>query len=428
MTKKTLYAFTSAACNYLPKAQLLCDSLRRFHPEFRLVLALPDRLPENADPCDLGWDEVLPVESLGIRDWKTWTFTHTIVELATAIKPVALESLLSRPDCSAVLYFDPDMVLFSRLDDLVERLNATDILLTPHQTRPESGLAEVMDNEISSLKHGAYNLGFIGVRPTPNGRQFARWWAERTYYFCQDDIPNGLFTDQRWIDLAPALFGGVDILRSSRFNVAPWNLTTRRLAGSAGQGYTVDGAPLGFYHFTGFDSGAHHVMTGKYGSDNSAVAELVSWYQKTTASLADAPLSTLPWAYGHYADSRPIPRAHRLIYRCRHDLQLRYPDPFQAGGANASTFAGWCEMAGKLEYPELLTANPSETDLRGFPGYLTPSVAPPPGELPGVAARLKAALGNPRVARALVRQTARVVRREGIGGLIARLRRLGGGR
>lgn len=428
MTQKTIYAFTSAACNYLPKAQLLRDSLRRFHPEFRLVLALPDRLPENTATDELGWDEVLPIESMGIRDWKTWAFTHAIVELATAIKPVALEMLLSRPDCRAVVYFDPDMVLFSRLDDLVEQLDSADILLTPHQNRPESGLAEVMDNEISSLKHGIYNLGFIGVRLTPNGRQFARWWAERTYYFCQDDIPNGLFTDQRWMDLAPALFSGVEIMRNSRFNVAPWNLTTRRLSGGAEAGYQVDDKPLGFYHFTGFDSGAHHIMTGKYGPDNAAVAELVAWYRKTTAGLADSPLSVLPWAYGHYADDRPIPRAHRLIYRCRHDLQLRYPDPFQAGGANAATYAGWCETAGKLEYPELLATDPSEADLRGFPGHLTLSVAPPPGELPGVAARLKAALGNPRVAGALVRQTASVVRREGLGGLIARLRRLGGGR
>ena len=32
------------------------------------------------------------------------------------------------------------------------------------------------------------------------------WWAERLYLFCYDDIQNGVFTDQKWIDLAPCFF------------------------------------------------------------------------------------------------------------------------------------------------------------------------------------------------------------------------------
>jgi len=78
-------------------------------------------------------DEVLPIETMEIPNWKAWAFTHSIVELATAIKPIVLKSLLGRSDCQAVLYFDPDMVLFSRLDDLIMRLKVADILLTPHQ-------------------------------------------------------------------------------------------------------------------------------------------------------------------------------------------------------------------------------------------------------------------------------------------------------
>ena len=32
------------------------------------------------------------------------------------------------------------------------------------------------------------------------------WWCQRAYRFNRDDVPNGLFTDQRWMDLVPALF------------------------------------------------------------------------------------------------------------------------------------------------------------------------------------------------------------------------------
>ena len=110
-----------------------------------------------------------------------------------------------------------------------------------------------MDNEIAALKHGTYNLGFLAVAATDMGRAFAGWWADRCYHFCRDEIPHGLFTDQRWIDLVPGFFPGTCILRSSRLNVASWNLSTRRLSGTVPGGILVDGEPLGFYHFTGFD-------------------------------------------------------------------------------------------------------------------------------------------------------------------------------
>jgi len=256
MTNKKLYAFTSAACNYLPKVRLLVDSLKKFHPEIHVVLAMADRVNQSEELDEVGGDEVLTLDALGITEWRRWAFTHDIVELSTAIKPFALSNLLAREDCAAVLYLDPDMVLFSRLDDLLAEFEHSDILLTPHQTKPETELAAVMDNEISSLKHGIYNLGFLGVRASDNGRLFARWWADRLYYFCRDEIPNGLFTDQRWVDLAPAMFDGVNVMRSPRYNVATWNISTRKLTGDFTTGFRVDGEALGFYHFTGFDSGA----------------------------------------------------------------------------------------------------------------------------------------------------------------------------
>jgi hypothetical protein len=402
---------------------LLIQSLKRHHPEIRLVLALSDRLDDPELLRGEAWDEIMTIDELGIPDWRRWAFTHDIVELSTAIKPFVLSRLLDRPDCSGVVYFDPDMVLFSRLDDLIGRLGESDILLTPHQTKPEAGLAEVMDNEISSLKHGIYNLGFIGVNASPSGRAFARWWADRVYYFCRDEIPNGLFTDQRWIDLAPALFSGVEIIRSSRFNVAPWNLTTRVFSGGLEEGFRVDGEPLGFYHFTGFDSGAHRIMTCKYCAANSSVNELVSWYENETSGWRDDPLSGRPWAFGQFENGTRITRAHRLIFRSRTDLQQRYTNPFAADHGDEETYAGWCRRRGTKEYPGLLPYPLPDADWSSVSGPLIPSIAPPPGTLPPLAARLQSAATDLKQARLLGAQVRRVVKREGVRGLIARIRR-----
>lgn len=343
--------FTSAAINYLPKVRLLCRSIRKFHPEFEIVLALPDLPDERVDFSVEPIDRVLPAASLDIPDRQRWIYFHTIVELATAIKPFVLKHLLAEPNVARVLYFDPDMVLFSRLDDLLAELDRGHIALTPHQSKPETTLDAIKDNEICSLKHGIYNLGFFGVCADDEGRRFALWWADRVYHFCVADIPNGLFTDQRWVDFAPVFFDGVRILKNSRYNVATWNLTTRAFSGDAENGFFVDDEPLGFYHFTGFDSGAHQVMASKNAPGNTSVQALVDWYREQTRFDDQDPAAAIPWAYGSYRDGSAIPVLHRRLYRERVDLQAAFPDPFSSDPTHS--LQHWMRTQGPLEYPDL---------------------------------------------------------------------------
>ena len=44
-----IHVFTCAAANYIPKVRMLFESLRQFHPEWRLHLALADDLTEDLD-------------------------------------------------------------------------------------------------------------------------------------------------------------------------------------------------------------------------------------------------------------------------------------------------------------------------------------------------------------------------------------------
>ena len=325
--RKTV-AFTCAAINYLPKVRKLFASIREHHPEFELVLALADELPSHLRLQESTIDRVLTPHDLNISNLQQWIFFHDIVELSTAIKPFVLQKLLTEPGVDRVIYFDPDMILFSRVDDILETIESQNIALTPHQVTPESTLDAIRDNEIASLKHGVFNLGFIAVRNSEESRRFAAWWAERLYHFCVADIPNGLFTDQKWMNFAPIFFNGVHILKSPRFNVATWNLTTRRVTGDRSGGFTVNGEPLGFYHFTGFDSGAHQIMAVKNGVDSPAVFDLIRWYEQQTQDDANDPLSKLPWGYANFDDGSKIPKAARILYRARLDLRRAFPDPF----------------------------------------------------------------------------------------------------
>lgn len=413
-----IHVFTSAALNYIPKVRMLFQSLRRLHPEWRLHLALADELRPNVDLSQEPFDEVLSAANLNIPGFRGWAYCHTIVELATAIKPFMLAHLLKQPGCKKVIYLDPDIVVFSRLDDIVDALDGANIVLTPHQTKPEQSLAAVMDNEICSLKHGVYNLGFVAVAATEIGREFADWWSKRVYHFCRADIPNGLFTDQRWIDLVPAFFSGVAIMRSSRHNVATWNLTTRELSLSESGQYLVDNEPLGFYHFTGFDSGAHRIMAAKNAGNNKAVHQLINWYANETASLAQDPLAKEPWAYGTYTDGTTISKVQRLVYRERTDLQAAFPDPF-----DATTYLAWWNTQGKVEFPDFFNDETRDLAMAKLSSVLTPGYRGGGdcvdwGKLGGI---LRQSLLQPKSGLEIGKRGWEILKNEGISGLKRRL-------
>lgn len=348
-----IYAFTSIALNYVPKARVLTTSLRRFHPEWRVCLLLAEPVPEplREDCLRRGdVDEIITFEDLTINDengtrltgqrLEQWIFKHSLVEFCTAIKGPCLDLLLRREDCEAALYFDPDIALFSRLERLVSEFETASILLTPHLIVPESpnALDAILDNEVCALKHGVYNLGFLGVKRCPMGLQFASWWKRRLELFCYADIGNGVFTDQRWVDLAPAFFEEIAILRDPSYNVSTWNLTHRTVVQDASGALLVNDAPLGFYHFSGFDSGAQLIMLNKYGKTMPALYRLRDWYIARCAEFDDQRYSRRSWVYESYSNGQAITAAERVLYRWRSDLQAAFPSPFDATAVNSSYY------------------------------------------------------------------------------------------
>jgi hypothetical protein len=150
------------------------------------------------------------------------------------------------------------------------------------------------------------------------------------------------------------------VVRDSRYNVAPWNINQRRLEGSFDEGFRVDGEPLGFYHFTGFDSGAHEEVLGRYAPENGATRMLVDWYRLRTESLAGS--GSVEWGLGRFNDGVPIEERHRRLYRLRNDLQEAFPDPFEVGGREMS-YRRWFRDNAAREHPELFTA-PAEEEAR----------------------------------------------------------------
>ena len=339
--------FTSITANFLPKARVLSESIRKFHPAATIHVVLCDAVPAWFAIESEPFQHILTLHDLGLPNLTSWLFQHDLVELCTAVKGFALQLLLAREDCDQVIYLDPDILVLAPFDGLLKNFENASILLTTHQSEPETTYETVRDNELLTLQHGIFNLGFLGVRNSPVGRRFAQWWTDRLRDFCFDDIPIGLFVDQRWPDLVPSFFPDHKILRDPVYNVSGWNLTQRRVEGSLEHGFTVNGQPLVFFHFSGIDSGREWMMLQRYGSDMPALTELRDWYLAECDRHGDAILASIPWAYGFFANGDPILRSQRVQYRRHLPLQERFPDPFHFFPAQAAPVA----PADELEQP-----------------------------------------------------------------------------
>ena len=312
MIKQRKIVYTSAALNYLDKVLILAESVKKNSDDYYFVFVCNDKKMKISIGQPI--DEIIFIEDLNIPNFVQWSFCHTIVELCTAVKPFAMNALLMRNDVEHVVYLDPDIQTYCSLAILEPHLQQNSILLTPHITHYEVERSGIYNNEMSALRHGIYNLGFICVKNDNTGNEFARWWADRLYEFCQDNIPMGLFTDQKWIDLVPAVFDNVKILREKIFNSAPWNISTRSIYFGADNRPMIEGEDLIFYHFTGIDSGAHLGELKKFADSENGAFSLYEEYLKL-ADKADDTYSSLPWSYGYYNDDTKIENYHRAEFR-----------------------------------------------------------------------------------------------------------------
>ena len=244
-----LIAFTVAARNFIPYATVLHRSLRQHHPDVHFVLALCDE-DTGVDEAALGY-EVLRLSDL--RDVRVWGMVerYNITELCTAIKPMVFQTLMRRFPGHRICYFDPDILVTAPLLELNEAFEGgATVVLTPHVLSPSPQPERFGDDTM--LRFGIYNLGFLGIRDSAETRGLMRWWASKLEHQCLIDLPNGLFVDQKWADLFPALLDGVTVLRHPGYNVAYWNLLERRVCVRDGV-WMANDQPLRFVHFSGHD-------------------------------------------------------------------------------------------------------------------------------------------------------------------------------
>lgn len=368
--KITRAACTIVSFNYLHYARVLAESFLHLHPEYQFYVLLVDRLPEGIDLSSENFQLIL-VEQLGIPNFESIAFRFGILELNTNVKPTFLKHLLDR-GIDQVLYFDPDIFLYSSASLLFDLFNDFGILLTPHCLSPNTGSPYA---EVLLLVNGVFNLGFIGVSNSLESRQFLEWWEYRCLNLGYDERWSGLFVDQKWINLVPCYFNSVRVLRHLGCNMAYWNLHERTLTKEQDYWIVNREAPLIFFHFSGISAdGGNRISRHTEQFDLSSrtdLSELFIDYRKHLATARMPPHPQYRYTYGYFNNGALVNKLQRSAYAANLE-RFQNTNPFDARGA----FYHWSFQKGLQSKQDSVGSlgrkayNPKDFRIRAVNGLL----------------------------------------------------------
>lgn len=247
---------TVVTANYVQDARALAASLAAHEPDAPLYVLVAARGPatqflatdaESPNLRLLTLDDLAPLGDADVID--RMCFYYSAFELSQALKAWMHRYLIAFTTVQQWLYIDSDVLPCAAFEPAWRSLASRPILLTPHQTRPNA-----VSDDLPLLQMGLYNGGLVGLSRSPEASAFADWFASRlaVHCFARRD---GLFHDQKWLDLVPLFFGSATaVSQHPGLNVAYWNLAERPLSLHAdGQTVLAGGEPLIFFHFSGWD-------------------------------------------------------------------------------------------------------------------------------------------------------------------------------
>ena len=316
-----MIVFTSICENYAHKARTLAESVKKNIPDARFLVCLTERSVSEGMRCPY-FDEVILSKDMWEGNFNRFIYKHAIVEASTAVKGQFFKYLLAAyPEEKQFVYLDPDCYVYSDFTELKETLKTRPIVVCPHILHPGN-----IDMELSSTAHGVYNLGFLAVNHSEEAQRFINWWAERLYLFCYDDIQRGIFTDQKWIDLAPCFFD-VEICKHHGYDFATWSLMDCQMTKENGK-YYIRGDELRFIHFSGYGRMLNKCMDDWLPEGPHPFRELAEEYSKLHEKNNSDKISQTPWSYACYYSGEKIDDKLRTKYRSDYDLMFSIDDPF----------------------------------------------------------------------------------------------------
>ncbi len=333
--------FTIVAKNYIGLAQVLEQSVLANHPAVDFLIFVADELPIALEGLPTNVLEAKKCLSFDEQKWYELAFKYNLVEFCTAIKPFCFQYLFAQKQVAKAIYLDPDVYVYNSLDVILDKLDQVPIILTPHITNIQTQFNGDYPDYLFLL-NGTFNLGFLALKKSAAADKLINWWGSRLLDQCFFDNDRGMATDQKWMNLVPALFTSVDyhVLQEKGMNVAPWNYFERKISNQEGRLMVTNredkndakATPLVFVHFSGYDykSFSNHQIAHKK-EDFATYADLAIVFEQYANALKSGYFDkyfSLPYSYNQFANGKQILSIQRRFYRRQLEEGIFYDNPF----------------------------------------------------------------------------------------------------
>lgn len=325
--KKTLIIATVSSLNYLYKAEVLAKSVKKQHPEAKVIVCLVEKEMHPDARSVPFFDEIILAKDLGIADFDQYIFKYDAAEAAWALKSQVLKYLLvNEKNHDQIIYLDSDIMLYSPLIEVQAKLKNYPIVLTPHDI--QNGPRGVY------LYNGIFNAGFIGISRSRAAKDFIDWWAKRVTRYCYRDRNLRLYDDQGWLKLVPTYFETY-ILRHPGYNIAFWNLHERKIGLSILKEYIInDHYLLRFFHYSQHSAILKEAVEKEH---NKILLDLYLQYSEELKQAKLFPLSNKPWSYDFFINGSKIKKTSRRNYLNNTRLQTQ-GNPFTLSNEKLTVF------------------------------------------------------------------------------------------
>lgn len=337
MTSKAI--FTIVTSNYIPMANILGDSISLNQPDTNFMVFVINGFDKNHPHCECRY-KCIPVEDLGIERLSELAFKYDLTEFCTAIKPKCFEYVFSQ-GYKKIIFFDPDIYVFSSLEPIFSSLDTHFLCFTPHILYPELNYTGHWPQG-RLLAAGIFNLGFVAINKTDRTDLFLKWWDTNLREYCYSERSEGFFTDQKWMNLCPVYFPETEILRNPGCNVALWNIHEREIVRQEGR-FNVKKRnsedqtlyPVAFFHFSNFrfrqaENDINDFLPFSL-RDCPDIVEMVEFYRSKLIDSEFAKYNKLPdYKFNYFENGIHVNKIHRRLFRKLLQNGVQFNDPFSS--------------------------------------------------------------------------------------------------
>jgi hypothetical protein len=265
---------------------------------------------------------VIFLSDLGLHHAEWYAAKFSASEFSNALKPVFLRYLSEF--VTNVIYLDCDIAVFSRLTEVIELLETQNLVLIPHMFTPPPRPEQywIHPTRADTFHAGLINAGCFAIK-LAQCREFLTFWEDANFAPGAFYDGAGSQTDQQHLNWALVTLPATCVLRGMRHNVAYWNLHERdfRLVSMSGGEvkFEVNGEPLGFFHFSGYDVHDRLRLSrhdGRHSVYNlPAVAAILNWYSDRILACPVVALLREQYRFDGLANGLPLNRFLRQLLK-----------------------------------------------------------------------------------------------------------------